>query len=272
MLSTLKPTRRPGEYGEGDTFIGVRIPKIRQIVKDHRGTDVDTAVLLVRGEVHEERTLGLLLLVDLFERSVKRDKETALSVFNAYMAHTQHINNWDLVDTTAPKIVGRWLLEGGGVGVREWIDSQGPQVKTEVKVEVKTEPGRRRPKRSRAVSLEIEDAGTPGDADYIETFMVILARSPDLWERRIAMVCNLHLIRQRVFSYTLTIARMLLTDGHDLIHKAVGWMLREVGNRDLETEEEFLREHYRTMPRTMLRYAIEKFEEGKRQDYLKGRI
>ena len=156
---------------------------------------------------------GFLLLVDLYQRGAAADKQ---AVYDAYLGHTQHINNWDLVDASAEHIVG-------------------PHV------------------------------GLDG-VDVLER----LAKSTDLWERRIAMIATYHWIKQGEFAPALRIAALLLGDRHDLIHKAVGWMLREIGKRDRDVEVAFLREHYRTMPRTALRYAIEHFPETQRQKYLAG--
>ena len=206
----------PGEYGEGDVFIGVKVPQIRALVRDFEGFDIASAAALLGSDVHEERMLALLLLVRRFERS--KDAQERQQIFDLYLGSSAHINNWDLVDVTAPQIVGGWLAD-----------------------------------RDRAVLRR-------------------LARSELLWDRRIAMIATFYFIRRGDFDDALAIARILVADGHDLIHKAVGWMLREIGQRDLEAEEAFLTRHYRKMPRTMLRYAIEKFEEPKRQAYLKGTI
>lgn len=207
----------PGEYGEGDVFIGVKVPKIRALVRALDGFELASAAELLASEVHEERMLALLLLVRRFERAQK-EPAVRKEIFDLYLASTARINNWDLVDVTAPQIVGGWLLD-----------------------------------RDRGI-------------------LDRLARSPLLWERRIAMIATLRFIRAGDFADALRIAAILVGDEHDLIHKAVGWMLREIGQRDLAAEERFLKRHYRKMPRTMLRYAIEKLEEPRRQAYLKGRI
>jgi len=205
----------PGEYGEGDVFIGVRVPAIRKVVREFRGLPIRENKALLRSRIHEERLLALLLLVDRFKRGDERERER---VYRLYLEHTQHINNWDLVDLTAPNIVGAFLAD-----------------------------------RSRQELYE-------------------LAVSPMLWERRIAILATFHFIRQNDFDDCLRIATILRDDGEDLMHKAVGWMLREVGKRDQPVEERFLRKHYKRMPRTMLRYAIERFEETLRQAYLKGEV
>jgi 3-methyladenine DNA glycosylase AlkD len=205
----------PGEYGEGDQFIGVRAPDLRRLAKELKATPVDEVLQLLQSPIHEDRSLALLILVHAF---TKGDVATKKRIYEAYLQHTDFINNWDLVDISAPHIVGAYLFD----------QSRKPLYK--------------------------------------------LAKSKSLWERRISIIATQYFIRQKDFADTLQIAKLLLDDKHDLIHKAVGWMLREVGNRDLTAEETFLQAHYKTMPRTMLRYAIEKFSEAKRQAYLKGTI
>ncbi len=205
----------PGEYGEGDQFIGVRVPDLRRLAKELRSTPLDDCLELLQSPIHEARALALMLLVHAF---TKGDAAMKQKVYEEYLRHTDFINNWDLVDTSAPHIVGTYLFD----------KSRQPLYK--------------------------------------------LAKSQSLWERRIAIIATQHFIRQNDFADTLQIAKLLRHDRHDLIQKAVGWMLREVGNRDLAAEESFLQPHYKTLPRTMLRYAIEKFPEAKRQAYLKGTI
>jgi 3-methyladenine DNA glycosylase AlkD len=205
----------PGEYGEGDRFLGIRIPALRRFARECRGTSLDDAAGLMRSPWHEARLLGVLLFVDAYARG---NAETRDAVYRLYLANTRWVNNWDLVDLSAPQIVGAHLAEG--------------------------------------------------DRGVLER----LARSESLWERRIAMLATQHFIRRRDFGTALRIAEMLVDDRHDLIHKAVGWMLREIGDRDRAAEEAFLRRHHRTMPRTMLRYAIEKFPPDLRQAYLRGEM
>lgn len=205
----------PGEYAEGDIFIGVRVPQVRLVSRKYRHLKIPVLRKLLRSKYHEERLAALIMMVDRFARE---EREVRKEIYELYLANTRFINNWDLVDTSAPGIVGAWLYDKS-----------------------------RRPLRQ-------------------------LAKSRDLWERRIAILATFWFIRQDELDDTLDIASMLLQDEHDLIHKAVGWMLRELGKRDQATEEAFLKKHYKTMPRTMLRYAIERFPEGKRQKYLKGSI
>jgi len=203
----------PGQYGEGDRFLGIRVPTLRALARTYRSLPASDAVTLLQSKWHEERLLGLLLLVGLYHGGTPDDKQV---IYDAYLGHTRHINNWDLVDASAEHIVG-------------------PHI---------------------------------GLSDL--TVLERLAKSPDLWERRIAMIATFHWIKQGEFAPALRIAAMLLSDRHDLIHKAVGWMLREIGKRDRDVEVAFLRQHYKAMPRTALRYAIEHFPERQRQQYLAG--
>lgn len=205
----------PGEYGEGDRFLGIRVPAVRAVAKTHRDLPLRSVRALLKSPFHEERLLALLIMVLQFKRG---DEQRRRQIYDTYLAHTEWINNWDLVDLSAYHIVGAWLHERS-----------------------------RRPLRR-------------------------LARSTSLWERRIAILATFDFIQRREFDESLTIARLLLHDPHDLIHKAVGWMLREIGKRDQAREEAFLKETYRTMPRTMLRYAIERFPEPLRQAYLRGSV
>lgn len=201
----------PGEYGEGDVFIGIKSPTLKGVAKEFMGLPLSEVECLLHSEVHEDRTLALVILVGQF---TKADDATRKPLYDRYLANTQHINNWDLVDISAPQIVGGYLES-----------------------------------RSRK----------PLDR---------LAKSASLWERRISIVATHRFIRQGDFADTLRIAEKLLRDREDLIHKAVGWMLREVGKREVAVLEEFLAKHSRVMPRTMLRYAIERFPEKKRKAYL----
>jgi len=203
----------PGDYGEGDRFYGVVVPKIRSIVKVHREAPGPEIRKLLRSKFHEERLTALLILVDQYQRGNAFHKK---KIYDLYLASTAYINNWDLVDLTAQHIVGAYL------------DGKEPSVLTR------------------------------------------LALSKSLWERRIAMLATFRFIRLGDSYEALRIAELLLRDPHDLIHKAVGWMLREVGKRcSLKAECEFLDAHAATMPRTMLRYAIERFPNELRLHYLK---
>ena len=201
----------PGEYGEGDRFLGIRVPPIRRLSRTHRTLPRPAVLALLRSRWHEERLLALLILVEQYRRGSAADRN---EIFATYLAHTGHINSWDLVDVTAEHIVGAHLR--------------------------------------------------PEQAGVFET----LARSPIVWERRIAIMATFRWIRLGTFEPTLQLAALLLNDPHDLIHKAVGWMLREVGKRDRAREEAWLRQHHRWMPRVMLRSAIEHLPDARRKAYL----
>jgi len=206
-----------GEYGEGDVFIGVRVPRIREIVKGYRALSLDDACELLASPIHEERMSGAMILVQRYRaRSISSDERHAIYEF--YMSHAESFNNWDLVDLTAPMIAGDYLY------------------------------------------------------DHDRKILFTFAKSSNLWRRRISIISTQGFIRKGDCSTTFEIAEILLGDTHDLIHKAVGWMLREAGKVNTDDEEAFLRKHLSVMPRTMLRYAIEKFPELKRKKYLEGKI
>lgn len=206
----------PGEYGEGDVFLGIRVPVIRELSRRYRSMPLEELTALLESGYHEARFLALVLLVHRFQHG---DAALRRRLFDLYLARTRYINNWDLVDLSAPGIVGAHLLE-------------------------------------------------TGDSAPLDR----LAGSESLWERRVAMIATLAFIRAGHVEPTLAIARTLLHDRHDLIHKAVGWMLREMGQRDPAAEQRFLAAHYREMPRTMLRYAIEKLPPDLRKAYLTGEV
>ncbi|MFA5118945.1 MAG: DNA alkylation repair protein [Candidatus Omnitrophota bacterium] len=204
-----------GEYGEGDIFIGVKVPRIRKVARQFRSAVFDDTTRLLRSPIHEERLTALFILIDQFSNAKPDGKK---KIYGLYLEHTSFINNWDLVDLSAHHIVGAFL------------DGKDKSILRK------------------------------------------LAVSKLLWDRRIAILATFYFIKHNQFRDALYLAKTLLTDKEDLIHKAVGWMLREVGKRDLAAEESFLKKHYRKMPRTMLRYAIERFPEKKRQAYLKGTV
>ena len=202
-----------GEYGEGDKFLGIRVPIIRKLVGKYLGVSIDEILLLLRSSFHEERLFALLMLVQMFSRGSDKEKK---EIYELYLGNTKYINNWDLVDSSASYIVGEYL----------------------------------------------EDRDKQPIYD--------MARSEDLWERRISIMSTFHMIKCNDLNDALEISEILKNDREDLIHKAVGWMLREIGKRNLSVEKAFLKKHYKEMPRTMLRYAIEKFPEKERKMYLKG--
>lgn len=206
----------PGEYGEGDQFLGLTVPQVRAMLPQTGALTEAEILQLLRSNWHEERLLALLILVRHFEMK-KQDEAACAQIVELYLANTAWINNWDLVDTSAPQILGVWLLT-----------------------------------RDRAVLSK-------------------LATSKSLWEQRIAVLATLAFIRKNWFGDTLRLCEQLLTHEHDLMHKACGWMLREIGKRDVEVLRLFLDEHLPRMPRTMLRYAIEKLSEAERRRYLRHR-
>jgi 3-methyladenine DNA glycosylase AlkD len=205
----------PGEYGEGDRFRGLRVPVLRKLAKKYRDLPLTATVGLLQSSFHEDRLLALLILI---QRYYSGDAALQEEIHRLYLKHRGLVNNWDLVDASAPHLLGHYLRE--------------------------------RPKDP----------------------LTRLAASRVVWDRRLAVIATFDFIRQGNFDESLRIARLLLDDPEDLIHKAVGWMLREVGKRDAAAAETFLAAHYRRMPRTMLRYAIERFPEARRQAYLKGTV
>ncbi len=202
-----------GSYGEGDVFAGLTVPQSRSLAKKHKDLTLDDVKKLLESPIHEERLIGLLILVEQFQKGTP-DKQK--SIFEFYLQMKSHVNNWDLVDLSADKIMGAYLID------------------------------------------------KPKDSIYK------LALSTNLWDKRIAMLTTFWFLKHNQFEDTQKIAKILLHDKHDLIHKAVGWMLREMGKRDSKTLENFLKKHYKTMPRTTLRYAIERFSPALRQAYLQG--
>lgn len=204
-----------GEYGEGDVFAGLKVPTQRKLAREFRDLSLSDLKELLDSEVHEERLISLFILIDKYERGDEKEKK---AIYAFYIRYRKLINNWDLVDLSAPRIIGKHLLESD------------------------------------------------------KSILFKFASSKILWERRIALLSTYEFIRNHNYDTTLKLAKILLNDEHDLIHKAVGWMLREIGKRNLKVEEKFLKSYYSMMPRTMLRYAIEKFPETKRKKYLKGKI
>jgi len=202
---------RPGEYGEGDIFLGIKVPVQRQVARKYIHLNFENIKSLLKSRVHEHRLVAILILVSKYKEAEEQEKKT---IFNFYLKNYQGINNWDLVDISAPNIVGDYLLNKN------------------------------------------------------KDVLYKLAKSKNLWQKRIAIISTFTFIKNNKFNDTLKISKLLLNDDHDLIHKAVGWMLRELGKRDQKIEEEFLKKYIKKMPRIMLRYAIERFEEKKRKFYL----
>ena len=200
-----------GDYGEGDIFLGVMVPNTRKIAKKYTNLDLKEIKKLLYSKIHEERLCALFILVEQFLRIKEKRKD----IYNFYIKNAKQINNWDLVDLSAPKIVGGYLL------------------------------------------------------DKPRSILYKFSKSKNLWERRISILSTFAFIKAGDYSDSFRLAKILMNDKHDLIHKAVGWMLREIGKKSIKDEIQFLNKHYKKMPRTMLRYAIERFPEEKRQFYLK---
>ncbi len=200
-----------GQYGEGDVFLGISVPDQRKTAKKYSLLPLKEIQKLLSSKIHEHRLTALLILVIKFN---KEDESARRSIYSFYLKNTKHINNWDLVDLSAHKILGEYLI------------------------------------------------------DHDRSILYKMAQSENLWERRISIISTYQFIRNNQFDDTIGLADILINDSHDLIHKAVGWMLREVGKRNQLVEEKYLKKHYKSMPRTMLRYAIEKFDEKKRKFYL----
>ena len=198
------------EYGEGDIFLGIKVPVQRKVAKKYTDLSLKDTQDLLNSKIHEHRLVALLILIEKYKKSEKKKE-----IIDIYLKNTKNINNWDLVDLSAPQILGDYLLDNN------------------------------------------------------RNILYTLAKSKNLWEKRISIVSTWTFIRENQLDDTLKISEILLTDNHDLIHKAVGWMLREVGKKNQAIEEKFLNKYHKTMPRTMLRYYIEKFDEKKRKFYMK---
>lgn len=206
-----------GQYAEGDIFIGLTNPILRTISKRYIGLSYQEIQELLSSKIHEYRLIALLILVHKYKKA-KKDRLEKRKIYELYLKNTENINNWDLVDISAPHIVG------------DFLQREGTEILTR------------------------------------------LAKSENIWERRIAVLSTFPFIKKNQFGETLAISETLMNDEHDLIHKAVGWGLREVGKKNKGVLELFLMQRYKSMPRTMLRYAIEKFPEERRKDYLKGKV
>jgi len=203
----------PGEYGEGDRFLGLSVPNIRSLARQFNRLAEADLLRLLKSPWHEERLLALVMLVHRAERSDRVERSRLCAV---YLRHSRYVNNWDLVNSSARQIVGPLLPPTG-----------------------------------------------------VPAFLKRLARSRVIWDRRIALLATFHLIGQRQYVPSLALARLLLDDRHDLMHKALGWMLREIWKRDPRVAERFLRAHLHRLSRTALRYAIERMPERRRLTYLR---
>ena len=207
---------KKGEYGFGDIFLGISVPDQRSLAKKYIDLDFLEIEKLLASKIHEHRLTGVLILVYKYQRADNKLKE---KIFNFYLQHLQGINNWDIVDASAHKIIGAYLFAQDN------------------------------PKQTKNILFK-------------------LAQASNFWKRRIAIVATFYFIKQGEYNYTLAIAKLLLKDEQDLIQKAVGWMLRELGKKDEKIAERFLQQYHKEMPRTMLRYALERFSEQKRKKYL----
>jgi|ERR1035437_473239 3-methyladenine DNA glycosylase AlkD len=211
----------PGQYGEGDQFLGIKVPVVRNIVLKFPDIVPDAAVELVRSPWHEERLCGLLLWVQTWTQSSRRSsnsanaEDTKARIIELFLANRVWINNWDLVDTATPPLLGEWLL-------------------------------------------------VHPDSSLLKE----LVTSAVLWDRRIAVLSTFAGIRANRYDDCLGLCEVLLDDDHDLMHKACGWMLREIGKRDLAVLRGFLADHARVMPRTMLRYSIERMDDDERRSWM----
>src|SRR3989339_1772928 len=203
-----------GQYGEGDKFLGIMVPEQRNLARKYQDLSLVDLQRLLNSGFHEQRLTALFILIFQYQKA-KKNAILRQEIVNFYLKNTKNINNWDLVDLSAPKILGNFLL------------------------------------------------------NHDRKILYQLAQSENLWEKRIAILATYTFIKTNDFEDCLNIVKLLLKDKHDLIHKASGWMLREIGKKDLKVEENFLKKYYKDMPRTMLRYAIEKFEVEKRKNFLK---
>lgn len=207
-----------GEYGEGDLFLGVKVPDQRSVAKEfYARISMEELSKLLSSQYHEHRLTALFMLISKFEKT--KDKAVKDDIVEFYLNHLQHINNWDLVDSSCYKILGRYAFE-----------------------------------------------------NQKDELLRTLSDSEEMWHKRIAVVGTMHYVKKGSFDLTKELVTKNLKHTHDLMHKANGWLLREMGEKNEEELINFLNKHYKEMPRTSLRYAIEKLDEALRQDYLKGRI
>ena len=201
------------EYAYNDKFLGIKSKKLQELAKKYINLSLDELSVIIKSPFHEERKLALTILISKYKKSKSKS-----DIYNFYIENIKHVNNWDLVDMSAPYLLGNYLFKR--------------------------------------------------DKSLLHKF----AKNKSLWIRRISIISTLYFIKQNEFTHTLSICKILLNDKEDLIHKAIGWMLREVGEHNLKEEERFLIENYSKIPRTALRYAIEKFEKNKRLDFLKNKL
>ncbi len=222
LLAEVKPGKKAalerffktgkGQYGEGDVFLGVMVPEQRKVAKKYSELSLKGIKTLLYSKIHEHRLVSLFILIDKYKRSDEKGKK---EIYNFYLKNTKQVNNWDLVDLSAHKIVGDYLL------------------------------------------------------DKDRKILYKLVKSKNLWERRISIISTFAFTDKKDFKDAIKICEILLKDKHDLIHKATGWVLREIGKKDQKVLEGFLKKYNKVMPRTMLRYSIERLSEAKRKFYMK---
>lgn len=208
---------KKGEYGHGDFFLGITVPESRKLAALAENLELSNIKILLNSKWHEERFMGIIILVNRYSKNEHLQK----SIFEFYLKNLKCINNWDLVDSSADKIIGHYFYN----------------------------------------NLNKSDARTK---------IISFAESSDLWERRVAILSCFYYIKMNDYSFILLLSKKLIKDEHDLIHKALGWMLREVGKRDLDILMQFINKYKYEMPRTMLRYAIEKINENERKEILRS--
>lgn len=207
-----------GEYGEGDLFLGVKVPDQRLVAKEYFAKiSLEDLSTLLSSKYHEHRLTALFMLISKFEKT--KDKAVKEEIIEFYLSHLKYVNNWDLVDSSCYKILGRYAFE-----------------------------------------------------NQQEELLRKLAVSEEMWHKRIAVVGTMHYVKKGAYELTKEFVTLNLKHPHDLMHKANGWLLREMGQKNEQELLSYLNQYYREMPRTCLRYAIEKLDEDVRQDYLKGRI
>lgn len=222
----------PGEYAEKDKFMGVKNPMLRTLSKEYCLLSMVEIQRLIKSPFNEERMLALFILILQYQKGESSEQE---KIVRFYLQHLKYVNNWNLVDASAHLILGCYLFDSENESWKNNRNKDGLATKSKSKS---------------------------------ENILLVLSKSKIMWERRVAIVATWYFIRQNQHEWTYKISKILLQDEHDLIHKAVGWMLRESGKKNIKFLIKFLEENRHKMPRTMLRYAIEKFPESKRKAYL----
>jgi 3-methyladenine DNA glycosylase AlkD len=303
---------RKGEYGEGDIFLGINVPKQRKIAKKYYNISLKEIQKLLNSKIHEERFIALIILIKKYETAKKQNnKKEQKNIFEFYLKNTKNINNWDLVDVSAPKIIGDYLLNNRSERKILFELAKG-HTKFQILTGIETRHGQKISlQKSFIEHNKCEDNASVGPIETGHSQKISLQKSftehnkcednasvgpietghgqrissqqkqkkgyqrcPDcqrissLWEKRISIISTLTLIKNNDFFEALKLSKMFLKEEHNLLHKATGWMLREIGKKDEKVLKKFLNKNYKKMPRTMLRYAIERFEEKERKKYL----